>query len=153
MVQATALHPLCLFTCEPQPLTFCPKMHARHFHILGQELIEGHVKTHPRQEICHLCSPISWARGRMPLIMPPWYIGTTFLKRRFEQSLDAGKASQGCSSLMRVQAPMELRSPARSPLELSGLLCCPESDDQSSALELSLGVLNIAPEDGRFGLG
>ena len=47
---------------------------------------------------------------------------------------------------------MESRSPARPPLESSGLLCYPESDDQSSALEMGLGVLNMAPEDDRFGL-
>ena len=35
-------------TYEPQPLTFCPKMHARHFQILGQELIEGCIKAHPQ---------------------------------------------------------------------------------------------------------
>ena len=64
-------------TYEPQPLTFCPKMHARHFQILGQELIEGHIKVRPRQEICLHGSPISWARGHVPL--PLQYLGTTFL--------------------------------------------------------------------------
>ena len=58
---------------EPQHLPFCPKMHARHFHIFGQELIEGHLKTHPGQEICLHGSPISWTRGCMPLIQPLWY--------------------------------------------------------------------------------